>query len=98
MANKKQEKLSARQERFAQNVALGMNKAKAAREAGYAPKNAARAGCLLTKNKDSKVQKRINELQKKLANSLFVCLGGMLMINRFKEPSAMRSKAFATIV
>tara|TARA_R100001530_G_scaffold5543_3_gene6853 strand:- start:4583 stop:5080 length:498 start_codon:yes stop_codon:yes gene_type:complete len=79
MANKKQEKLSARQERFAQNVALGMNKAKAAREAGYAPKNAARAGCLLTKNKDSKVQKRINELQKKGADRVLLTLSRHLL-------------------
>ena len=41
-------KLTPKQEKFAQNVAKGMKKTEAAKQAGYSEKNADRAGTVLT--------------------------------------------------
>ena len=41
--------ITSQQEKFAQNVAKGMNKTEAAKSAGYSEKNAMRAGTMLAK-------------------------------------------------
>ena len=42
------DKLTPKQEKFAQNVAKGMSKKDAAKQAGYSEKNAGKAGTVLT--------------------------------------------------
>ena len=52
--------LNARQEKFAQKVAKGLSKTQAAMDAGYSPKNASRAGVMLSGKNHPKIQARIN--------------------------------------
>ena len=90
MANKKQEDLTSRQEVFAQNIALGMTKTKAALKAGYSPKTAANTASSLTANKNNKVQERITFLQKGAADRVMLSLSTHLL-----DLMEIRDKAFS---
>ena len=72
-------KLTPKQEKFAQNVAKGMKKKDAARDAGYSEKNAARAGTMLASDNNPIVKDRIHELQTKAADKAELTLGNHLV-------------------
>ena len=74
------DKLTPKQEKFAQNVAKGMSKKDAAKQAGYSEKNAGKAGTVLTSKDNPMVQKRISELQEKAAEK-----ARLAEINTFTE-------------
>ena len=59
----KKQKLTPKQEKFAQNVAKGMSKKDAAIDAGYSEKNATKAGYVLTSDENPLVQEKIQALQ-----------------------------------
>jgi hypothetical protein len=84
-------KLNSRQERFAQNLAMGMSKAKAYVEAGYRPDpgNPTR----LTEN--DRVQKRVAELQKRAAIDTGITIQSITadLTDVVKEASALPQSA-----
>ena len=75
MTKKKTDKLTPKQEKFAQNVAKGMSKTQAAMDAGYSAKNAQKAGTALASDQNPKIKDRIQTLQTRAANLVSVNLG-----------------------
>ena len=75
MTKKNKDKLTPRQEKFAQNVAKGMSKTQSAMEAGYSPKNAQKAGTALASDQNPKIKNRIQALQDRAADLVSVTLG-----------------------
>ena len=83
-------KLNERQEKFAQNVAKGLSKTQAAIEAGYSPKNAGRAGIMMSGKNHPKIQARIEELQKRAANKMVHILRQFLLrLQEVKQQGCM---------
>jgi len=91
-------KLTPKQEKFAQNVAKGMKKKDAAKQAGYSDKNSTRAGTVLASDKNPVVKKRITELQTKAADRAVVNLTGHLTDLKDIRDGAMRSGAWSAAV
>ena len=91
-------KLTPKQEKFAQNVAKGMKKKDAAKDAGYSEKNAARAGTMLTSDANPIVKDRIHELQTKAADKAELTLGNHLVDLREIRDGAMRNGAWSAAV
>jgi phage terminase small subunit len=91
-------KLTPKQEKFAQNVAKGMKKKEAAKQAGYSEKNAARAGTMLTSKANPEVQDRIHALQTKAANKAELTLGNHLVDLKEIRDGAMRNGAWSAAV
>ena len=91
-------KLTPKQEKFAQNVAKGMKKKDAAKEAGYSEKNAARAGTMLTSDANPIVKDRIHELQTKAADKAELTLGNHLVDLKEIRDGAMRNGAWSAAV
>jgi len=75
MTKKNNNKLTPRQEKFAQNVAKGLSKTQAAIEAGYSVKNAQKAGTALASDQNPKIKDRIQTLQTRAANLVSLNLG-----------------------
>jgi len=98
MANKKQEDLTSRQEIFAQNIALGMTKTKAALNAGYSPKTASNTASSLTSDKNHKVQERITFLQKGAANRVMLSLSTHLLDLMEIRDKALSKGSFSAAV
>jgi|TARA_R110001583_G_scaffold109436_2_gene258197 phage terminase small subunit len=98
MANKKQEDLTSRQEIFAQNIALGMTKTKAALKAGYSPKTASNTASSLTSDKNHKVQERITFLQKGAANRVMLSLSTHLLDLMEIRDKALSKGSFSAAV
>jgi phage terminase small subunit len=98
MANKKQEELNSRQEKFAQNVVKGMSKTKAALKAGYSPKIAANMGSSLTGKNNPKVQKRIDSLQKGAADRVMLNLSTHLLDLAEIRDKALQKGSFSAAV
>jgi phage terminase small subunit len=92
------DKLTPKQEKFAQNVAKGMSKKDAAKNAGYSEKNAGKAGTVLTSKENPMVQKRISELQEKAADKAELSLGTHLKDLKDIRDGAMRNNAFSAAV
>ena len=92
------DKLTPKQEKFAQNVAKGMSKKDAAKQAGYSEKNAGKAGTVLTSKDNPMVQKRISELQEKAAEKAELSLGTHLKDLKDIRDGAMRNNAFSAAV
>ena len=91
-------KLTPKQEKFAQNVAKGMKKKDAAKQAGYSEKNAARAGTVLTSKSNPEVQDRIHALQTKAASKAELTLGNHLVDLKEIRDGAMRNGAWSAAV
>ena len=91
-------KLTPKQEKFAQNVAKGMKKKDAAKQAGYSEKNAARAGTMLTSKSNPEVQDRIHALQTKAASKAELTLGNHLVDLKEIRDGAMRNGAWSAAV
>ena len=91
-------KLTPKQEKFAQNVAKGMKKTEAAKQAGYSEKNADRAGTVLTSKANPVVQKRINELQTKAADKAVLTLKNHLEDLKDIREGAVRNGAWSAAV
>ena len=98
MANKRQEDLTSRQEIFAQNIALGMTKTKAALKAGYSPKTASNTASSLTGDKNHKVQERITFLQKGAANRVMLSLSAHLLDLMEIRDKALSKGSFSAAV
>ena len=94
----KTKKITPQQEKFAQNVAQGMKKTDAAKQAGYSEKNAQRAGTILTSDANPIVQKRIQELQTKAAEKVTLSLGTHLTDLKDIRNGAVRSGAWSAAV
>jgi phage terminase small subunit len=91
-------KLTPKQEKFAQNVAKGMNKKDAATQAGYSEKNSTRAGTILSSKANPTVKNRITELQTKAANKAVLTLGTHLVDLKEIRNGAMRNGAWSAAV
>ena len=91
-------KLTPKQEKFAQNVAKGMKKKDAAKEAGYSEKNAGRAGTMLTSDANPIVKDRIHQLQTKAADKAELTLGNHLVDLKEIRDGAMRNGAWSAAV
>ena len=91
-------KLTPKQEKFAQNVAKGMKKKDAAKQAGYSEKNAGRAGTMLTSKSNPEVQDRIHALQTKAASKAELTLGNHLVDLKEIRDGAMRNGAWSAAV
>ena len=91
-------KLTPKQEKFAQNVAKGMKKKDAAKQAGYSEKNAGRAGTMLTSKSNPEVQDRIHALQTKAASKAELTLGNHLVDLKEIREGAMRNGAWSAAV
>ena len=91
-------KLTPKQEKFAQNVAKGMKKKDAAKQAGYSKKNAGRAGTMLTSKSNPEVQDRIHALQTKAASKAELTLGNHLVDLKEIRDGAMRNGAWSAAV
>ena len=91
-------RLTPKQEKFAQNVAKGMKKTEAAKQAGYSEKNADRAGTILTSKANPVVQKRINELQTKAADKAVLTLKNHLEDLKDIREGAVRNGAWSAAV
>ena len=91
-------KLTPKQEKFAQNVAKGMKKKDAAKQAGYSKKNAGRAGTMLTSKSNPEVQDRIHALQTKAASKAELTLGNHLVDLKDIRDGAMRNGAWSAAV
>jgi phage terminase small subunit len=94
----KKKKLTPKQEKFAQNVAKGMSKKDAAKQAGYSQKNATRAGTMLSSDSNPLVKNRITELQTKAANKAVLTLGTHLGDLKEIRNGAMRNGAWSAAV
>jgi|TARA_R100000750_G_scaffold49309_2_gene34198 phage terminase small subunit len=90
--------LNARQEKFAQKVAKGLSKTQAAMDAGYSPKNAARAGVMLSGKNHPKIQARINELQKRAANRVTLTLASHLTDLKDIRDQALQNGSYSSAV
>ena len=91
-------KLTPKQEKFAQNVAKGMKKKEAAKNAGYSEKNASRAGTMLTSDANPIVKDRIHQLQTKAATKAELTLGNHLVDLKEIRDGAMRNGAWSAAV
>jgi phage terminase small subunit len=96
--NLSKNKLTPKQEKFAQNVAKGMSKKEAAKQAGYSEKNAVRAGTILTSDSNPLVQRRIYQLQSRAANKASLTLGTHLGDLKEIRDGAMRNGAWSAAV
>ena len=90
--------LNARQEKFAQKVAKGLSKTQAAMDAGYSPKNAARAGVMLSGRNHPRIQARINELQKRAANRVTLTLASHLTDLKDIRDRALQNGSYSSAV
>jgi len=90
-------KLTPKQEVFAQEVAKGTNLKESAVLAGYSHKNATRAGAYLA-NHDPKVQKRIQELQNRGAIKVGLTLSKHLTNLEELRDKALSNNAFGAAV
>lgn len=93
-----EKKLTAKQEKFAQNVAKGMKKIDAAKQAGYSSKNAGRAGTMLTSKSNPNIQNRIHDLQTKAADNVVLSLGTHLVDLKDLRDGAVRNGAWSAAV
>ena len=91
-------KLTPKQEKFAQNVAKGMKKKDAAKNAGYSEKNASRAGTMLTSDANPIVKDRIHQLQTRAADKAELSLGNHLVDLKEIRDGAMRNGAWSAAV
>ena len=91
-------KLNERQEKFAQNVAKGMSKTQAAIDAGYSPKNAGRAGIMMSGKNHPKIQARIEELQKRAANRVSLTLSSHLTDLKDIRDQALQNGSYSSAV
>ena len=91
------DKLTPKQEIFAQEVAKGTNLKESAVRAGYSHKNATRAGAFLA-NHEPKVQKRIQELQNRGAIKVGLTLSKHLVNLEKLRDSALQNNAFGAAV
>ncbi len=91
-------KLNERQEKFAQNVAKGLSKTQAAIDAGYSPKNAGRAGIMMSGKNHPKIQARINELQKRAANRVSLTLSSHLTDLKDIRDQALQNGSYSSAV
>tara|TARA_R100000935_G_C2745790_1_gene127757 strand:- start:188 stop:679 length:492 start_codon:yes stop_codon:yes gene_type:complete len=91
------DKLTPKQEIFAQEVAKGTNLKESAVLAGYSHKNATRAGAFLA-NHEPKVQKRIQELQNRGAIKVGLTLSKHLTNLEKLRDSALQNNAFGAAV
>ena len=91
-------KLNERQEKFAQNVAKGLSKTQAAIEAGYSPKNAGRAGIMMSGKNHPKIQARIEELQKRAANRVSLTLSSHLVDLKEIRDQALQNGSYSSAV
>ncbi len=91
-------KLNERQEKFAQNVAKGMSKTQAAIDAGYSPKNAGRAGIMMSGKNHPKIQARIEELQKRGADRASVSLATHLTDLKDIRDQALQNGSYSSAV
>ena len=91
-------KLNERQEKFAQNVAKGLSKTQAAIEAGYSPKNAGRAGIMMSGKNHPKIQARIEELQKRGADRASVSLATHLTDLKDIRDQALQNGSYSSAV
>tara|TARA_R100000781_G_scaffold24653_4_gene18256 strand:- start:273 stop:806 length:534 start_codon:yes stop_codon:yes gene_type:complete len=90
--------LTPQQEKFAQNVAKGMNKTEAAKQAGYSEKNATRAGTMLASKNNPKVMDRIQHLQEMGAMKAGLNLSTHLTDLKDIRDGAMRNGAWSAAV
>ncbi len=90
--------LTPQQEKFAQNVAKGMNKTEAAKSAGYSEKNATRAGTMLASKNNPRVLDRITALQEIGALKSGLTLGVHLTDLKDIRDGAMRNGAWSAAV
>jgi len=90
--------LTPQQEKFARNVAKGMNKTQAAIAAGYSEKNAQRAGTMLASKNNPKVLDRIITLQESAAYRAGLDLGTHLTDLKDIRDGAMRNGAWSAAV
>jgi hypothetical protein len=90
-------KLTPKQEVFAQEVAKGTNLKESAVLAGYSHKNATRAGAYLA-NHDPKVQKRIQDLQNRGAIKVGLTLSKHLTNLEELRDKALSNNAFGAAV
>ena len=91
------DKLTPKQEKFAQEVAKGTNLKESAVLAGYSHKNASRAGAYLA-NHDPKVQNRIQELQNRGAIKVGLTLSKHLTNLEQLRDKALEKNAFGAAV
>jgi len=94
----KKKKLTPKQEKFAQNVAKGMNKKDAAIDAGYSEKNAVKAGYVLTSDDNPLVQQKIHALQEKASKKVELDLATHLTDLKDIREGAMRNGAWSAAV
>jgi len=90
--------LTPQQEKFARNVAKGMNKTQAAIAAGYSEKNAQRAGTMLASKSNPKVLDRIITLQERAAYRAGLDLGTHLTDLKDIRDGAVRNGAWSAAV
>ena len=90
--------MTPQQEKFAQNVAKGMNKTEAAKAAGYSEKNATRAGSMLASNNNPRVLDRIQQLQEMGAMKAGLNLSTHLVDLKDIRDGAMRNGAWSAAV
>ena len=83
-------KLTEKQERLAQNLALGMSKTEAAKDAGYSPKTEA--------NQNAKVKNRIEKLQKGAADRVMLSLSRHLLDLMEIRDKALSKGSFSAAV
>tara|TARA_R110000787_G_scaffold43783_1_gene107254 strand:+ start:31810 stop:32277 length:468 start_codon:yes stop_codon:yes gene_type:complete len=91
-------KLTPKQEKFAQNVAKGMQKKEAAKDAGYSEKNSARAGAVLTSDANPVIKDRIHDLQTKSADKAGITLTNHLVDLKDIRDGAVRNGAWSAAV
>lgn len=92
------QKLTPRQEKYAQNVAKGMQKKEAAKQAGYSEKNASRAGSILSSDANPQVKNRIQELQTRAADKAELTLTTHLTDLKDIRDGAVRNGAWSAAV
>tara|TARA_R100000935_G_scaffold31209_2_gene51730 strand:- start:970 stop:1446 length:477 start_codon:yes stop_codon:yes gene_type:complete len=91
-------KLTAKQEKFAQNVAKGMSKKDAAIDAGYSAKNATKAGYVLASEENPLVQNKIKALQTRASQKVGLDLTTHLTDLKDIREGAMRNGAWSAAV
>ena len=94
----KKQKLTPKQEKFAQNVAKGMSKKDAAIDAGYSEKNATKAGYVLTSDENPLVQEKIQALQNRASKKASLDLATHLTDLKDIREGAMRNGAWSAAV
>ena len=92
------QKLTPKQEKYAQNVAKGMQKKEAAKQAGYSEKNASRAGSILSSDANPQVKNRIQELQTRAADKAELTLTTHLTDLKDIRDGAVRNGAWSAAV